>query len=125
MVSFFCSNFSTTSAVIIRPSNYVLSLVAAITLLRPEPGQHRYHRTKGDETVDPERKILDVVEIVMELAANSANIGDMPLHHLPPPSPARANDLPLALKGASAFIPSDRTPAASGTPVPAPATPTA
>src|SRR3546814_8162624 len=104
MVSFFCSNFSTTSAVIIRPSNYVLSLVAAITLLRPEPGQHRYHRTKDDETVDPERKILDVVEIVMELAANFANIGDMPLHHLRPPSHARANDVPVAVKGDFVFI---------------------
>src|SRR3546814_8218042 len=99
MVAVFCSNVSITSAVIIRPSNYVLSLVAAITLLRPEPGQHRYHRTKDDETVDPERKILDVVEIVMELAANFANIGDMPLHHLRPPSHARANDVPVAVKG--------------------------
>src|SRR3546814_12406570 len=67
--------------------------------------QHRYHRTKDDETVDPERKILDVVEIVMELAANFANIGDMPLHHLRPPSHARANDVPVAVKGDFVFIP--------------------
>src|SRR3546814_4461485 len=67
--------------------------------------QHRYHRTKDDETVDPERKILDVVEIVMELAANFANIGDMPMHHLRPPSHARAKDVPVAVKGDFVLIP--------------------
>src|SRR5579871_3911859 len=73
---------------------------------RPEPGDHRAHRLRGDEDVEPEGKVLDVEEVVVKLAGRGLDLGDIALIDLRPAGDPRPHDVAVGVERDLAVVPS-------------------
>src|SRR4051812_17706750 len=74
-------------------------------LARAVAGDDRPEGSGDNQQIHPEREILDVVEVVMELPQHVVDGGDVPLADLGPPSDAGPHDMAIAIERQFRFVP--------------------